>query len=72
MADDAGFGEANKVSTVEVLKEVGFAEDPSDQQRGFSFTIGRFKLWALPCLVIGSRGYKGVQPALGNAAHRPV
>jgi hypothetical protein len=46
----SGSGEAKNVSTFEVLKEIGFAEDSSEQQRGFSFTIGRFKLWALPCI----------------------
>jgi len=46
----SGSGKPKKVSTFEVLKELGFAEDPSEQQRGFSFTIGRFKLWALPCI----------------------
>ncbi|HEV8363085.1 MAG TPA: hypothetical protein VGQ52_06180 [Gemmatimonadaceae bacterium] len=37
------------VSTREVLQALGFAEDQSEQQRGFSFNFGNFKLWALPC-----------------------
>ena len=41
--------EANRVSTFEVLKEIGFTQDPSQQQLGLSLSIGRFKLWALPC-----------------------
>jgi hypothetical protein len=37
------------VSTWDVLQDLGFAEDRSEHQRGFSFNFGKFKLWALCC-----------------------
>jgi len=42
-------GGANRVSTFEVLKEIGFTNEPSQQRLGLSFRIGRFELCALPC-----------------------
>jgi hypothetical protein len=38
-----------RVSTRDVLLDLGFAEDNSEQMRGFSCSFGSFKLWALPC-----------------------
>jgi len=41
--------EMSPVRTWDLLLDLGFREDPSEQQHGFSFDFGNFKLWALPC-----------------------
>jgi hypothetical protein len=40
---------SGSVSTLEVLRQLGFAEDQSQQQRGLRCDFGSFTLWALHC-----------------------